>query len=568
MHRKNRFGANLASKLILFLLVIGFVLLSGCSGKVPSQSSTTEPSVPVTTTQPPETTEAAPSLEIVVNEATLTYGLTEADITEFYALLSACEDLSLNGTDTAAVEESVEKLDDKYAYLEEQYTISMVLYYSNLNDEAASQLYLDTTDSVTQANNDYLLMARRVYLSESPHKDILFADWTEEDLAFLMAYTEEVMDLQQRNSEIEVDYQNLQNSTTLYEEMVPLYIELVQNNNRIAEIYGYDNYYEYAYEQAYDRDYDHEKIETMRTYVAQYLAPSLTGAMSKFNASMRGLSEKYQETLISFLYSSYVYNSKPYVASYLATLPETMQNNMLDMFNGNIVMKDNVFGAQEGAFTTALNEERQLCFFGPGYSNAMTIVHEVGHYYGGTYTYLNEIPLDLAETQSQGNEWLFLRYLEGEMSQKIYAALVDYRMYSDLAQILICVLVDEFEEQVYTHENIASLTSDDLDAIMESVCENYGGIDFVSVSATDIQSYWRMVVVEQPVYYISYAVSALAAMDLYTVACEDYDLAIEKYRMLNEEADPEKGFLGNITAAGIAGPFEEDIYKALYEKFS
>jgi len=571
---------NTFCKLIALLLIVSMLLLPGCGQKTPSTPETTTPPTttaaptnpPVTdppgTTVPPTTALPRPTVEIEVKEANFTYTMTEADVTAFYTLLTESEDIFINGKDAAVVEEKSELLDEKYAFLEEQLSVAMVLYYGNLTDEAASQLYLDCTDTVTQANNDYLMMARRVYLSDSPHKDILFADWTEEDFKFLMAYTEEVMQLQQRNSEIEVSYQDLQDDPAMYNKMVPLFIEMVQNNNRIAQIYGYNNYYEYAYELVYERDYGHDKIETMRSYVSQYLVPALEGALKKFDASMGKLSMRAQQSLISFLYDSYTENGKPYVNYYLASMPEQMQGDMLDMFNGNIVMKEGVPGAQEGAFTTTIGDDRLICYFGPGYSSAMTMVHELGHYYGGKHTDLGDIPLDLAETQSQGNEMLFLSFIQPDMSANIYNTLVDYRMYSDLAQILICVLVDEFEERVYTHENIANLTGDDLDAIMEDVCEAYGGLSSVTTNATNIQSYWRMVVIEQPVYYISYAVSALAAMDLFTIAQENYNDAAEIYRTLIEEIDLEKGFLGNINAAGIPGPFVEDVYKNLYDMFA
>lgn len=566
---------NTFCKLIALLLIVSMLLLPGCKprielsdGSVPT--TVTPATITPATTQVPGTTapdEKIPSVEITVQDAVLTYTMTEADVTAFYTLLTECEDIFINGKDVAVIEEKSELLDEKYAFMKEQLSIAMVLYYGDMTNEAASQLYLDCTETVTQANNDYQEMARRVYLSDSPHKDILFEGWTEEDFAYLMAYTQEVMEIQQRNSEIEVAYQDMQASETLYTDMVPLYIEMVQNNNRIAQIYGYDNYYEFAYKQVYDRDYSHDEIATMRGYVSQYLVPAISGALNQFNASFEQLNGWWQQILISFLYNSYTSNYEPYINYYLATLPEQMQADMLDMFNGNIVMKDKVEGAEEGAFTTAVGKDRLICYFGPDYSNALTIIHEVGHYYGGTHTSINDLPMDLMETQSQGNEWLFLYYLKNCMSEKVYQALVDYQMYSALANNIVCILVDEFEERVYTHENIASLTSRDLDAIMEDVCKAYGGIGSIKVNITDIQTYWRMVVIEQPVYYISYAVSSLAAMNLYTVASESYSDALEIYRLLNEEVDLEKGFLGNLSAAGLPGPFAEDVYKALYSRF-
>lgn len=568
---KKSLRASIAAILAIVLLIS--CCLAGCSPKsdTPAAPTTTTTApqgttAPPTTTLPPET--EPPAVDIVVNGAELVYELTDADVTEFYDLLAQSEDLALNSTDAALVEEVSEKLDDKYSYMDEQLSIAMVLYYSDLTDEAASQLYLDCTETVTQANNDYLEMARRIYLSDSPHKDMLFEGWTEEDFAYLLAYTEEVMQLRQRNSELEVAYQDLQNTPELYEGMVPIYIEMVQNNNRIAQIYDYDNYYDYAYDLVYTRDYDHSKIEAMRTYAAQYLVPAVGNAYLKYNTGMFNLSNRQQRVLIDFLSSSYVLNSEPYVNRYIATLPESTQTGILDMFDGNIVMKDKASGAQEGAFTTTVGEDRLICYFGPGYSNSMTIVHEAGHYYGGLYTSLSDIPMDLAEVQSQGNEFLFLSYLKDDMPENLYEVLVSYRMYSDIAQNLICVIVDEFEERVYKHPDISNLTCEDLDAIMEDVCKSYGGIGKINGTITNIQSYWRMVVVEQPVYYISYAVSSLAAMSIYTTGTENYEQAIEVYRQLIEEVDIEQGFLGNLSAAGISSPFEEKVYKVLYDMFA
>ena len=505
-------------------------------------------------------------LEIVPAE--LTFELTQEHVDEFYRLLEECENAALDGTDVELAVAVSEELDAQYEYLDAQYSISMILYYCDLTDESASQRYLDTTETVTQANNDYLEMARRVYLSDSPAKDRLFEDWTEQELAELMAYTEEVMELQQRNSEIEVAYQDLQNDPEMNDKMVPLYIEMVSNNNRIAQIYGYENFYTYAYELVYNRDYSAEEVAQMRQYVATYIPDAMSGAMSALYTGMYGLSTYEQQVMATLLEASYTANDRSYVADYLESMPQSMGETMLEMFNGNVIMCDQAEGAREGAFTANIGTDRCICFFGPGYSHASTLIHEMGHYYGGANTFLEDLPLDLAEVQSQGNERLFMSWLEGRLEPETYEVVVDYRNFSDMATILICILVDEFEERVYSHPDVASLTGEDLDAIMESVCENYGGIDFIGSLTTDVQTYWRMVVVEQPVYYISYAVSAVAAMDLFQVAAEDWDAGVAVYMALNEAVDLDKGFLGNITEAGLRGPFDESVYQNLYDAYA
>ena len=61
------------------------------------------------------------------------------------------------------------------------------------------------------------------------------------------------------------------------------------------------------------------------------------------------------------------------------------------------------------------------------------------------------------------------------------------------------------------------------------------------------------------------AVSSVASIDLYSVAKNDYDAAIDIYQDLIENADLEDGFLGNITAAGLSSPFDEKFYQGISE---
>ena len=501
-------------------------------------------------------------IKLTIKEAELSYELTDEDLDAYYELLAFTEELAIEGKDEDAIRAALEELDDRFFYLQSQLSVATVLHYCDLEDTDASDLYLSCTKTVTQANDEYIKMCRRVYGSDSPAKDVFFEDWTELDMELLMAYTDEVMDLIQRNSEIEVEYQQLKDESDMYEAMVPLYIEMVQNKNRIAQIYGYDNYYEYAYQVEYTRDYDPEQVDLMRTYVSEYIPDAFDHVSQQLTDDIENLSTKEYMAFVDLLLGSYEGENEGYIIGYLETLPEQARDDMLDMFNGNIIITSDR-NALEGAFTTTVGTDSQVCFFGPGYNNTMTMIHEVGHYYGGCYQYLDDLPLDLAETQSQGNEWLFLNYMEGEVSEDVYHSLVDYKFTNDLAMIMICMIVDEFEEQVYTHPDIGNLTSDDLDAIMEDVCLNYGGIDYLSSNVADIQQYWRMVVVQQPVYYISYAVSAIASIDLYIVAGDEYAAAVDIYQTLIENADPEAGFLSNITAAGLSSPFDKEFYQKL-----
>lgn len=521
----------------------------------PTQPATQPPTQPATqpATEPP-TQPATQPTEPATDPNALVYELTQADVDEFYALLAECEALALAGEDVAAIEEKNVQLDEQLALMDVQHGIATVLYYSDMDDEATTEQYMDCVEILTQAQDAYIQMVRRIYLSDSPAKEELFADWTEEDIAQLMAYEDEVAQLKQRNAQIDVDYA----AATSDSVRIPLYIEFVQNNNRIAEVFGYDNYYTYASELSYQRDFGTEELAQMRQYAKTYLVPALDVALENFYASFYALSSHRQNQVAEFLYNDYDALSKDYIGAYLAMMPQSMQDHVDKMLTADSLFT-NSSSAYAGAFTIALGE-RSYCFFGPGCATSSTVIHEAGHYYASRYADLNSIPLDLAETHSQGNEMLLLSSLRHQMPLDQYEALVNYRMYNDIATILVCLMVDEFEQRVYSTD-LTGFTAQDFDAIMTEVSQFYFPPEGRVENPADMKNYWRLVVVQQPVYYISYAVSGVSAIDLYTMATEDMDAAIAAYQSLCEQPLEDQGFLANITAAGLHGPFQEEFYQ-------
>lgn len=560
-HRSN----YILGRLVIFALILALLVnLVGCnlppmdptmqSTTTPTQS-TTEATEPRETTEPttsPDPTEPSQDEEPVSNE--LVYELTQADVDAYYQYLSDCEALSIVGEDLDAIDEATAILDESYEYLNAQCGIATILHYSHMKDEALEKQYLDCTDICTQARDAYLQMIRRVYLSETPAKDYLFEDWTEEDIADLLNYDEKIAQLQQRNAEIGVEYRATEDDKT----KITLYIEFVQNNNSIAQIYGYDNYYSYAYETVYERDYSSEALGQMRQYAKTYLTDVYVDAVTNFqNSFYDKLSHSAQLSVQKFLFNDYNTLTGDYVGMYLDGLPEEMGGVMKSMLKSDSLFT-NAADALPGAFTMALGD-RSYCFFGPGYASSSTVIHESGHYFASRYCDLDGIPLDLAETHSQGNEWLFVHFLSEKMPAKQHAAVVDYRICDNIATILICLMVDEFEQQVYSTD-LTGFTAADFDDIMDQVALQYFPNGDVNEMLADMNYYWRQVVVDQPVYYISYAVSAVAAMGLYTMAQEDFDGAVEVYRKLCQEPLEDVGFLGNIQAAGLSSPFDEEFY--------
>lgn len=498
-------------------------------------------------------------------EKHLVYELDQAMIDAFYQQLEVTEDLAINGPDWETVDAATELLDDAFLELVDQYQIAYVLYCTEQSNQELKDRYLYAMDVYTDAQFAYNEMARNAYQSDSPYIDQLFEDWTQEDIDMMLKHTEEVATLEKRNSEIIVEYRDLPEFTR-EADMIPLYNELVSNNNRIAQIYGYENYYEFGYKMVYSRDYEAEQMQLMRQYAAQYLPQICEASINSFYSVFENISSQDYYLFDDLQWTDYDLLDTDYVAGYIADLRGSTQENMQDMFDSDRVIFTDSSDAYEGAFTTFINEE-PFCYYGPGYQGAQTMIHELGHYYGGKFSDSFSLPMDLCETQSQGNEWLFIYYLRDHVSETLYQSLVEYKLASEASNIVIYMLVDAFEELVYTHENAGNLTAEEYDDLMVEAAELFGGIDYVMQNMGDVQNYWKIVVVESPVYYISYAVSSVASINLFTMAEQDEEAARECYRKLIEEVDDTQGFLWHIEQAGLSGPFDETVYEDLAARY-
>lgn len=500
-----------------------------------------------------------------ISNPLLQYTLDQETIDSFYALLAEAEQLAIAGEDLEATDEASERLEEIYNVLIDQYQIAYIRYCMDQSDETEKSRYLECVDMVTEAESEYNEMCKRVWLSETPFRDHLFAEWSQEEIDRLLSYNEEIAQLEKRNTELTVQFRELDGSSW-ETDMIPLYNEMVQNNNRIARYYGFDNYYDYASEVIYQRDYTVPEIELLRSFVAEYLVDAHRNSAEAFMTLYGDLDKNDSKFLSHYIYEDYDGLEENYVMNYIADLPDSAEAAMLSMFEEERVVFSNAKKAYPGAFTTWIGE-RPFCFFGPDYTNSETIVHELGHYYGADHAEPWSLPMDLAETQSQGNEWLFTHFMQSQLEEAVYQSVVEYKLQNDMGYIICFTMVDEFEQQVYSHEKAGNMTEAEYDAIMESVAQRYGGIDYVCDNILDVQTYWRQVVLESPVYYISYAVSGIAAINLFIMAQEDSQLARQCYVKLQEEPLEEEGFLANIQNAGLSGPFTETVYQKIYERY-
>ncbi len=521
----------------------------------------TEPS----TVEPPTMGPVVTPTEGPAVEGVLVYTLTPEDLERFDAACQRLLEITRSSRDPKEVEDAYYQAEDLYNFISDQQSVAFILYCCDESDEELKNRHLEATQMQSDAYNIMMEVLKAAFFSDGPQKDVLFEGWTEAELHALMNYTQEVAQLELANEELLVQYRDLDDGD-FDQGTAAIYGKLIANNNRIADIYGYENYYDYAYEVAYGRDYGGEAVEYAKKLAQAYLVDGVVDALDHFSTKFQNLSANQQMLLINFMDSDYEDLTEDYLQMYIDSRQSPLPEDMVYMFESGRVIFTDHSDAREGAFTTSIGGE-PFCYFGPGYQNTLTLVHELGHFTGARHVELDLLPLDLAELQSQGNEWRMMAWMKQVLDGDTYECLLAYRAYTDMASILISFMVDEFERQIYMDPNSAGYSLADFEEVASRVCEDYGGEAFLRNNVTDFQDYWKLVVLEQPVYYISYAVSDLAAISLYTVAVEDEALGDKLYTALTVDADPTLGFLGNLELAGLQGPFDEEVYRRLAALF-
>lgn len=390
--------------------------------------------------------------------------------------------------------------------------------------------------------------------------------------------------LSQYNNEITSESPNTTTIAGLYE-------QLVNKNNQLAVLYGYDNYMTYAYKNVYNRNYTPAQTKAMSAFVKQYIVPLYTSINAKFETAYNALDDNDATDADINLYNGLMFDSLftkttskyfdevkdaiDLISNYFKYLDSSNDVMFYDAVEDLFKTGNYFVGQVEGAFTYYMPQVGNTILYfdntdyGEGtyyYSNSFTFVHEFGHYYENVHnlTKSGERPLsyDFCETQSQGNEMMFLAWLgSNTTASKGYNAV----KYSQLANMLQTVLnataIDEFEQAVYTgsYEGYTKLNANNYQDLYDTICTKYGIND-----KENGNTYWMGVCFDNAAYYISYAMSALPSIEIYAKAVDKdggVDVARTAYLTLFTNASTDYNTV--LAAAGLHNAFEEALYTEL-----
>lgn len=545
------------------------------------------------------------------------FTFTQADAAELDFLYNSLLNDVNGGTVTAeTVKSKFRDYDGEYTDLEYQYQAATVLNSVYADDAWGAKLDLIDASYNSYIQNYYLILGA---IDGSRYKTAFFSDWSQseydEAMEAYQAYSSSGDNLQTAANNRASEYNDILQGlgsrpmSSQLQRLYSAYGEFVKANNAIAAQYGnkYANFMEYSYANDYNREYTPSQVSSMRALVKQYIAPALINVYRVYN-SFEGFSTQQDMDY----YRGLCYNSLFTIDADNANATYAAVNRISDYFkylNNNVSGKDGInyystvnelfktgnyfTGKEEGAYTYWIpNKELSIVFFGDNcdqeydvydYSTAFTFIHEFGHYYNGVYNGSLPLSMDHDETQSQGNEMLFLAYLKQNLPSGVtdgYGILECDQLFNILCTIVQSTIVDEFEQAVYSNTYGSGQYSGGIDPskygdLYEEILASYGE-GMADILGTD---YWQYVVVDSPAYYISYAMSALPSLEIFVKAQQSglnsaRDSYFKLYTFSRNQASADTNGDGTVTYrealnyAGLGSPFSASLYTAISEYFA
>ena len=485
------------------------------------------------------------------------FTLTEDYVEQTLDFLESAKNNTINNSD---VEASADWTNFNYSFYEvaSQTNVAYIFYVSDTSNSTYRDNYVFANDAYNEIYSSYMKALQAIY--EAQGAEGALSSFSKDELNRVLKYTDKVAELEKEVSDLQMEYASIDEDAENYnEETAKIYKQIVIKNNQIAQSYGFTNYYEYASNYIYDRDYSVKELASFRTNVSNKVPGVIARLKNDLKVAKNSITSKEEDFLKSISYDAYYTTSTNYWEGYVASYEAEIESELTHAFDNQNVMFANGANSREMAFTAHMPAyNKSFCYFGPKYQDVFTVAHEIGHYFAGRHVEQGTASMDLKETHSQGNEMLLLNYLSNELDESSFKVLELAELSSILSTVLVCTIIDEFEYHVYTND-VNSYTSQDFDRVINNICARYGGDAFVR-NITDINKYWRLVVAEQPLYYISYATSGVAAFSLYVMADENTQTARNAYVKLIQEHNEEGGFVSNLTRAGFTSPFTVDSF--------
>lgn len=366
-------------------------------------------------------------------------------------------------------------------------------------------------------NQEYTVVLHEIFGKENTEKII---SSIQSEIFYDLAETEEKL----INEYIEVQKDS--------DKCAEIFLKLVEVRNKMANAQGYDNYADYADFVVYGRPYTDEQIEIFSAEAAECIKPLMPLML---------------DTVMYIPHQQYEIDENDIVQTISQTIggiDDELKLSYDYMVNNNLydISYSEQKNLSSGAYTVRLPYcDIPYLFMAPRENNSSyathTLIHEFGHFsamlndpirFNKWKELICNMSIDTSEIQSQGLEMLTVRDYG-----KIFGKNAAYERYSEMLRMYTSILdgcmFDEWQEMAYKSKN---LTVDELNKNAVMLIKKYYGYE---QTENDAQKVWTNVAHNflSPMYYISYAVSGVAALDIFRTSSYDRELAIDKYMTIS-----------------------------------
>lgn len=337
----------------------------------------------------------------------------------------------------------------------------------------------------------------------------------------------------------------------LNEQAGEIFLKQLRLRDAAAKKLGYGSYAAYEYD-CYLRDYTILDAQKLHAAVKEYIVPLYIEANEK--------NDTYD------LYTRF-YDLDAFLAALAGTAPRfspllgeacsyLLANRLYDFTPDPVKM--------ETSFTTYLSDERAPFIFmqwGGQAGDVATVLHELGHftsfYHNGSSSFSDSDSLDLAEFDSQALVLLMAPYYEAFYGSDMAPLAEVDQLLDALYALLSGCMEDEFQQRLYQNPNI---TLSEINALYASLAAEYG----ISAAHAYKGTEWTLIThtFQTPLYYISYAVSIVPALELFERSLTDSVSARQMYFDVLRRGGY-AGFRETLSRNGLSDVFAEGTIKRL-----
>jgi len=296
-----------------------------------------------------------------------------------------------------------------------------------------------------------------------------------------------------------------------------IFLDQLKIRQDIASRLGYDNFAAYCYD-AYGRDYSLADAELLQQAVKAYIVPVFIEANYR--------NDTYDLADAEFDEQEFLAKLETAAADFSPMLDESLQYMLRnDLYDFSVDSNK-----MDTSFTTYISDYDAPFIFSEWKGNSediLTTLHELGHftnyYHNAEAGYSASDSLDLAEIDSQALVLLMIDYYDsffGKLADEAEADVLIDAMYS----LISGCMEDEFQQTIYKNPD---MTLDEINALYKDLAVEYGLDEVYGYEGTE----WVLIshTFQTPLYYISYAVSMVPALELFEESQSDPQAARTEY---------------------------------------